>query len=275
MLQETNFNEIEKKCRVNTKELLLYPPIALSMGEIRLKTKQGIKTFPIPIGTYGNFSFVSSPPKTHKTYFISLLASVYISGQNRFGGEMKGYREDKCLIHFDTEQGKYHAQRVFARVNDMSDIDGSENICYHTFALRTIGYKVRLEFIDYYLRKQENLGLVIIDGIADLCSDVNNIIEANEVVQRIMEWSANYNCHIICVIHSNWGNEKPTGHLGSFLEKKTETHIQLEATSKNNIMVKCKRSRGFAFNDFSFKVNDFGLPEITNNIYDPLKDIKF
>jgi len=274
MLQETNFNEIEKKCRVNTKELVLYPPIALSMGEVTLRTKNGAKIFPIPLGTYGNFSFVSAPPKTHKTYFISLLASVYISGSNRFGGDMRGFREDKCLVHFDTEQGKYHAQRVFSRVNDMAEID-KEEICYHTFALRTIGYKTRIEFIDYYLKKQENLGLVIIDGIADLCSDVNNIVEANEVVQRIMEWSANYNCHIICVIHSNWGSEKPTGHLGSFMEKKTETHIQLEKNILNEITVKCKRSRGFAFENFSFKINDFGLPVIVKEMYDPLKNINF
>ncbi len=274
MLQETNFNEIEKKCRVNTKELLLYPPIALSIGEVTLRTKNGAKIFPIPLGTYGNFSFVSAPPKTHKTYFISLLASVYISGSNRFGGDMRGFREDKCLIHFDTEQGKYHAQRVFSRVKDMAEID-KEDICYHTFALRTIGYKTRIEFIDYYLKKQENLGLVIIDGIADLCSDVNNIVEANEVVQRIMEWSANYNCHIICVIHSNWGSEKPTGHLGSFMEKKTETHIQLEKNILNEVTVKCKRSRGFAFENFSFKINDFGLPVIVKEMYDPLKNINF
>ena len=46
-----------------------------------------------------------------------------------------------------------------------------------------------------------------------------------------MEWSAKFNCHIVTVIHSNYGSEKPTGHLGSFLEKKTETQIQLELNS--------------------------------------------
>ena len=64
-----------------------------------------------------------------------------------------------------------------------------------------------------------------------------------------------------------------TGHLGSFLEKKVETHIELEANTVNKewVTVKCKRSRGYSFETFSFKVNDYGLPEIVNNIYDPLK----
>jgi hypothetical protein len=53
-----------------------------------------------------------------------------------------------------------------------------------------------------------------------LVSDVNNLEESNACVQKLMEWSAIYNCHIITVIHSNYGSSKPTGHLGSFLEKK-------------------------------------------------------
>ena len=41
-----------------------------------------------------------------------------------------------------------------------------------------------------------------------------------------MAWSTVYDCHIVTVIHSNFGSDKPTGHLGSFLEKKAETQIQ-------------------------------------------------
>jgi len=238
------------------------------MGVKTLKTNKGNLELPIPIGTYGNFSFVSAKPKTHKTYFISLLTSVYLSGTNRFGAHMQGHRENKNVIHFDTEQGNYHAHKVFKRVADMSDVVG-ENY-YHTLALRTLNYKLRIEFIEEYLNSVDNIGLVVVDGIADLCSDVNNIIEANEVVQKMMEWSAIHNCHIIAVIHSNWDTDKPTGHLGSFMEKKTETHIQLEHC-KNSIKVKCKRSRGFSFEPFDFKINDFGYPQVVSN-YNPLEN---
>ena len=69
---------IEEKCIINTEEKILYPPVAMSIGEKSIKTKDGMKTYPIPIGTYGNFSFVQAPPKTKKTFFVSLLASVYL-----------------------------------------------------------------------------------------------------------------------------------------------------------------------------------------------------
>ena len=46
--------------------------------------------------------------------------------------------------------------------------------------------------------------MVVIDGVADLVSDVNNLEESNLCVQKIMQLSAKYDCHIITVIHSNF-----------------------------------------------------------------------
>ena len=267
---------IEEDCFVDSKEKIDYPPVALSYGEKVVKSNkvEGDLIVPIPIGTFGNLSVVTAPPKTKKTFFISLLASCYLSGQNTFGGNIKGHRgNDGHLIHIDTEQGLWHCQKVFERVHKMDSNINSE--IYHTFGLRSIDYKMRIEFIDYYLKEKiKTPSLLIIDGIADLCSDANNISESNQLVQKLMEWSSIYKCHIINVIHQNFGSSKlGTGHLGSFLEKKAETVIQLEANTVNKdwVTVKCGRSRGYSFDTFSFEVNDFGLPQIIENLYDPLK----
>ena len=269
-LQYLAMQSIEEDCIINVNEKLEYPPVALSFGETLIKGNNKDMLLPIPLGTYGNFSFVQAAPKTKKTFFISLLASVYLSDQNHFGGNLKGHRGNKELIHIDTEQGKWHCQRVFKRVTKMAGT--SDN--YLTYGLRSITYKDRINFIEYCLEhKAKNAGLLIVDGIADLCADVNNIEESNACVQKLMEWSSKYNVHIMCVIHSNFGSDKPTGHLGSFLEKKSECQIQLEANTVNKewITVKCKRSRGYPFETFSFKVNEIELPEIIGDLYDPLK----
>jgi len=267
---------IEEDCFVDAKQKVEYPPVALSYGEIVSKSNsiEGDTIVPVPIGTYGNISVVTAPPKTKKTFFISLLASCYLSGQNHFGGNIKGHRgEDGQLIHIDTEQGKWHCQKVFQRVYKMDSSIKSEN--YHTFGLRTVDYKTSVDFIEYYLK--ENIStpsLLIIDGVADLISDVNNLLESKWITQKLMQWSADYNCHIINVIHQNFGSSKlGTGHLGSELEKKAETVIQLEANTVNKewVTVKSGRSRGYTFDTFSFRVTDFGLPQIIENLYDPLK----
>ena len=81
-----------------------------------------------------------------------------------------------------------------------------------------------------------------------------------------MKWKEGYNVHIITVINTNWGSTKPTGHLGSALQKKCETEIHLEKNEfdKSIIDVKCKSSRGRAFDNFSFFVNKRSYPELAN-----------
>jgi hypothetical protein len=251
-----------QECYIDPKERIEHPPVAISLGEHTYKTRDGIVTYPTPIGTYGNFSFIQAPPKHKKTFLVSLLSAAYLGGKSkRFVGGLKGHRNDKCLYHFDTEQGRFHAQKVFRRVLDMCEL---EDECYSTFGLRAQSHDERLDIIEYVLKHNGDIGVLVIDGVADLVSDVNNIEESNMVVGKIMKWTEMYQVHIITVIHTNHGSNKPTGHLGSALEKKAETQIQLEKDEENPdiINVRCKASRSKSFDDFSFFVNDYGYPEV-------------
>jgi len=253
-----------------------YPPSVLSYGEKTLKTKGGDITYPISIATAGNISYITAPPKSKKSFFVSLLASVYLSGGNNFGGKLKGHREGRCLMHFDTEQGHFHAARCFKRSEQMANI--KDVGCYQTYALRTLSYTQRLEFIEWCLEQnkenEKETGLVFVDGAADLVADVNDLKSCNEMVAKLMQLSTRYNTHIMVVMHQNFGSSKlGTGHLGSFLEKKSETVIELElnTTNKEWVTVMCKRSRGFPFEKFSFSINEYGLPFVVGEIYDPLE----
>lgn len=274
--QETEHNMlmefIEHESTIDVEKKLEYPPVAISFGEIVKRSPKGDSILPIPLCTFGNLSVISAPPKTKKTFFTSLLASVFLSGKNVYGGGIKGHRGNGDLIHFYTEQGTWHCQNVFQRVFDMDrNVDKKK---YHTFGLRTTATNDRLKFIEYYLKyKIKEQSFVIIDGVVDLCMDFNNIEQSNYVVQELMRISTQYNCHILSVIHQNYGSDKMSGHLGSYLAKKVETHIELIANTVNKewVTVKCKLSRGYPFETFSFTVNDYGLPHTVDNIYDPLK----
>ena len=271
-LQEQNdhimyMQSIEEECAIDINKKIEHPPVAISFKNKEVVTKDGsVKEFPIPIGTYGNFSFIQAPPKSMKTFFVSLLGSAFCNPKGDFTKGMSSFRGKKHFVHFDTEQGDWHSQRVFKRIEWMNK--GINLDFYHTFALRKIGYKDRIDFIQYYLdcmrEEGKEIGLIVIDGIADLVSDANNLEESNLIVQKIMAWSTVYDCHIVTVIHSNFGSDKPTGHLGSFLEKKAETQIQLEKDENKFgcITVSCKRSRNTPFESFDFMLNENGLPKI-------------
>ena len=256
-----HYEMLDADLRIELDEEVPAPPVALSFGTHSYTTRKGTRTEETPIATYGNFSFVQAPPKSYKSFFTSLLVSAFLKDNRWAGKKFSSYKKDKDVYHFDTEQGRWHCQRGFRRVSEMADTLDD----YYTYSLRTIGYKQRLGFIEYVLSnaKEDSIGLVVIDGIADLVSDVNDITECNLCVQKLMEWSAKYKCHIITIIHSNHNSTKPTGHLGSFLEKKAETQISLNREEDSKIVnVSCKRSRNYGFEDFDFFINRFGYPEV-------------
>ena len=259
---------IEEECNIDINKKIEHPPVAISFKTKEVSTKDGVQTFPNAIGTYGNFSFVQAPPKSMKTFFVSLLGSAFCNPKGKHTKGMSSFRDNKHFVHFDTEQGEWHAQRVFKRIQWMNK--GLSLDFYHTFALRKISYRSRIDFIEYYLdcmrEEGKEIGLVVIDGVADLVSDANNLEESSAIVQKIMAWTTIYNCHIVTVIHSNNGSDKPTGHLGSFLEKKAETQIQLsrDENKLGAITVSCKRSRNTPFEQFDFKLDEQGLPKVIN-----------
>ena len=259
------FEMFKKQCFVDLNKRVDLPPIAIGCGSYTSQNSLGLKKVDIPLCTYGNFSFIQAPPKSLKTFFVSLLTSTYVSNTCEYRGQLKSFRKDEHIVHFDTEQGMYHSQKVMKRTQRMNpSVDVSK--FYHTYALREIGFKSRIEFIEACLEDLredgKKIGLVIIDGIADLVSEANNQIESNEIVQKLMTWTTVFNCHIITVIHINFGSDKPTGHLGSFLEKKTETQIELKFDSMTGkTMVSCKRSRNIPFKEFFFYLDDKTLPK--------------
>ena len=264
---EAKLKRILEDSYVNPKGVIQKPPLAISFGYTNSNNPE-----PIGIASYGNFSFVQAPPKSKKTFYLSLVATAYLCGETSYTQNMIGYRENRKLIHYDTEQSRYHAHRVFRRTIDIC----GESEDYYTYALREYSPLERLEFIDWHLNNTDNIGLVIIDGIADLMFDSNDLRESSKVVQYLMRWTQELNIHIITAIHSNWNSEKPTGHLGSFLEKKAETQIALELSNQKNIaVVKCMRSRGFPFEKFAFMVDNNGLPTILESIPEEIDKDKY
>lgn len=251
---------------VDLTEKIDRPPVCLSKGTKTYRGKRGNITFDIPLATYGNFSFVQAPPKSFKTFFMSLLAGAYAGVDEYYTGDIKTYRGDRELIHFDTEQGKWHCKRVFMRVIDMMGVNVIPDF-YHTYSLRELNYVYRRHYIEYTLEKMtkqgKDIGFVIIDGIADLVADVNELKHSNLIVQWLMEMTTTYNCHIMTIIHSNYGSNKPTGHLGSLLEKKAETQFELKINKDTGcIDVNCRRTRNIPFEPFTFALTDSNLPII-------------
>ena len=78
------------------------------------------------------------------------------------------------------------------------------------------------------MKINNNIGLVVIDGIVDLASaGVNDEAEATALASKLLQWTSENNCHISIVLHENKNDRNAKGHLGSYLVQKAETTISL------------------------------------------------
>ena len=197
------------------------------------------------IGTLGNFSASIGKAKSKKTF------NVYV----------------------DTEQGKNHCQIVLNRILKLAGLPkdcDTDNLTM--LALRKYSPEIRLAITEEAIGMIPDLGLVIIDGIRDFIHDINSPGESTDVISKFMQWTDDRQIHIHTVLHQNKNDEHARGHVGTELNNKAETVMQIEPDKddKSISVVEAIHSRDREFEPFAFRVNDDSLPELVES-YQPQK----
>ena len=248
-----DYFQILKDSLIDPSEEIKQQPIALSIGESSYKGNM----YPIPFGSYGDFSCIVGASKSRKTFFKSMIEAAYIGGRsNIYNPSLKGHgSEKKFVLSFDTEQSHFHAQRVQRRVLEL--IGGNYDY-YKTFGLRSYTPKERFDFIDWVVFESEykdNIGLMSIDGFVDLVTDFNSLEQSTGLTEKLLNWTAKGKMHCTGILHKNFGTSKPVGHVGSSVLKKAETVVFVEKEDEFTI-AKCEYSRNQPFADVKFYVDD-------------------
>ena len=233
---------ILRQAKINPFEQVVEPPTFLSIGGVAY-------------GTLGNFSCITGKPKSKKTFLITQLiaATVFNDEDSIFHSHIT----DKTVLHFDTEQSEFHTWRTTNRVINLTS-ESIEN--YNCYCLRPYDPSTRIKAIEHAINSTENLGLVIIDGIADLITSYNDEEQASLIINKFMKWTTENNIHIITVVHQNKGDYNAKGHLGSFILQKAETVLSVKRQDNNLSSVEATHSRGVEIEPFSFSIDDNGLP---------------
>jgi len=263
---ETDFKKILSESLIDPSEELKQQPIAISIRESEYKGT----LYPIPFGSYGDFSCIVGASKSRKTFFKSMIEAGYIGGKsNILNPSIKGHdTKDKIIASIDTEQSNFHTQRVQRRVLEL--VGGNYEL-YKVFSLRKYSPKERFEFINWLVYESEyknDIGLMSIDGYVDLVTDFNSLEQATGLTEKLLEWTdrkeAKHQMHITGILHKNFGTSKPVGHVGSSVLKKAETVVFVEKNDDDTI-AKCEYSRNIPFEPINFNVNKDWLPYETDN----------
>ena len=246
----------------------------LSKGEIKATDKITIPPKILFVGdctiaTFGNFSASTGKAKSKKTFNISAMVAAAVTNSTVLNYRACLPEGKRNILYFDTEQSKFHCHSVLERIYKLSGLSLKEDDPRLMFwGLREYTPKLRIAVIDYALRKYDEVGLVIIDGLRDLMYDINNGKEATDVMTVLMAWTSVYELHIHTVLHLNKNDNNTRGHIGTELENKAETVLIISKNTMNNSVseVKPMHMRDKEFTTFAFHIDDNKLPVLDSSM---------
>ena len=270
MSKESIIREIDKQISKSTSELAIklesyridvseeIPPPEIAW-EVRTDNSEDFTI----LGTLGNFSLVKGKAKSKKSFFINMAVATAVGKgvlQNKFRSPLKeGFGH---VLYFDTEQSKYHVQKAAKRICTQVGVSIPPNLT--TYGLRKSSPSERLKLVEYAIDNTPNLGFVVIDGIRDLITSINDESESTNMSSSLLRWTEEHNIHIIVILHENPGSDKARGHIGTELTNKAETVIALEVDKSDDSIsiVSAGFCRNKSFKPFAFQITDDGLPQI-------------
>lgn len=221
-----------------------------------------------PIGTLGNFSASIGKAKSKKTFNVSAIVAAALKNGTVLQYDAELPENKRMILYVDTEQSPYHCQKVMRRIVRMAGLPLDEepkNLQFLT--LRRHTPEVRIAIVEKAIYETDGLGLVIIDGIRDMVYDINSPSESTKIISKLMQWTDELQIHIHTILHQNKADENARGHIGTELNNKAETVLEVAKDKfDNNIStVQAIHIRAMDFQPFAFRINDDALPELVGD----------
>jgi len=255
MLNATTPHEINRNnYKIDIREVIAPPQIAWSM----VNTKSDGEAI---LGTLGDFGLIIGKAKSRKTFFISIAVSSALGKDlilNRFKSYLPNDKDE--VVYFDTEQSKYYVQKAVKRI--CTQINQPEPKNLNAFHLRSLAPSERLQFIEAEIYSNDKIGFVVIDGIKDLVTSINDESEATMIASKLLKWTEERNIYILTVLHQNKSDNNARGHIGTELINKAQTVLSITKAEKNNdiSIVEPRQCRDKEPEIFAFEIDEFGIP---------------
>jgi hypothetical protein len=249
-----NHQSNRSKYKIDVREVIPQPQIAWSLTNTKSEGEA-------ILGTLGDFGLIIGKAKSRKSFYISIAVSTALSKDlilNRFKSYLP--QEQNEVVYFDTEQSKYYVQKAVKRICKQINIEEPTNL--HAFHLRSLAPSERLQFIEVEIYSNNKIGFVVIDGIKDLVTSINDESEATMIASKLLKWSEERNIYILTVLHQNKSDLNARGHIGTELINKAQTVLSITKAEKNNdiSIVEPQQCRDKEPEIFAFEIDEYGIP---------------
>lgn len=196
-------------------------PILLGPSLLQIKSGNYTKN----IGHFGHIGYIGGKPGTMKSTILRYIAASGANECTPFGFKLN--LGGKRIVWFDGEQPR---DIIISSVNHIIELschtrESWDKLDYLTmFELNGIQrpverrremWRIIMEELDY----RKDTGLIIIDGISNFVSNINNFDEVDDFMNKLTTVAKRLDCMIIVLSHLTGDGEKLYGSAGSRLDQ--------------------------------------------------------
>ena len=149
------------------------------------------------------------------------------------------------------------------------------NTSLFAFNLRGLGFEKRREVVEMAIRTITP-DLVIIDGIKDLITDINDAVQATQIMEHLMSLAQRGNCCIVNVLHQNKSesDRNMRGSIGTELTNKAFEVYECEYLNQHKMfcVTQTLSRRQRIGRELCYVLSKEGLPELCDRPQEQPRD---
>lgn len=188
------------------------------------------------VGTLENFVVVTGVVKSGKSTFLSAIAASAIYYNDIFGMKINLPKDKQKIAYFDTESSAFDMWRQMERIKKFSRRDYLPDELFDAYNVREDNPNDIIKLINTYLENNV-CGVLIIDGLLDLCENMNDEGEAKRVTNWLKRITKQFKILIICVIHLGKKDNNTLGHVGSAADRYCQSCIEVSKDKEQQIFI--------------------------------------
>lgn len=248
--------------------IYIYSPGDKIQEDARYVIEYGPKEY--RVANFGHVGFISGDAGAMKSTFVKTICAAAISKRKVLFNKVD--IGDKKVLYFDTEMPKDlfvgHIDNMFAIAGVAPSVSRDK---FTGVALVAEPEPVKKrEIIMRTLReKGKDVGIAVIDVIADLFEDENDTAKTQEFIGEIASL-ANENQSMYFIVSHLSDSGKLLGSIGRKVHRKSSFGMNLQKVTPTTSFVKSDKNRYEAYPPFEFTLNASGIPEPGDYIPFPL-----
>lgn len=223
----------DQKSYLDLLQVRRYDPMTLPKNEEVIFLIQGKV-----IGTLSNYVVLSGLPKASKSTFASAILSSAIvpDYQDVLGVKLALPVGRKKIAYFDTESSPYDFYRGIERIKSFAYVNTLPPT-FDAYNFREDGPADIKIMVETYLQNNPDCAVICIDGLLDLCLNINDEVESKLLTGWFKRITKQYNILMIGVLHLSKGTGETIGHLGSSTDRYAQSTLLIEKNKQTNQFV--------------------------------------